>query len=86
VAAVAQILVESVRRVLDAMRVAVARNLRETCSCRIPGLVHFRVRVLPAREAHTKMISGKACVWKARQHETKKLAGSALQQLSAAIA
>ncbi len=85
VAAAAKISVGDVRKALDGMRVTVARNLRETSSCRIPRLVHLRVRILPARDSFTKTISGKTCVWKARQHATKKILGAPLKTLTDAM-
>ena len=85
-AAAAQISIETVRRFLDALRIVAARSLKETSSSRIPGLVHLRVRILPARDGYTKVIKGKACVWKARQYDTKKISGAALKQLCVAVA
>ncbi len=86
VAAAAKTSVGDVRRALDGMRVAVARNLRETSSSRIPRLVRLRVQILPVRDSFTKIIKGKTCVWKARQHATKKIVGSPLKPLSDAMA
>lgn len=86
VAAAAKISVGDVRKALDGMRVAVARNLRETSSSRIPRLVRLRVQILPVRDSFTKIIKGKTCVWKARQHATKKIVGSPLKPLSDAMA
>ena len=84
--AAAKISVSNVRKALDGMRVAAIRNLRETSSCRIPRLVRLRVRTLPERDGFTKTIKGKACVWKARQHATKKIIGAPLKPLSDAMA
>ncbi len=86
VAAAAKTSIGDVRRALDGMRVAVARNLRETSSSRIPRLVRLRVQILPVRDSFTKIIKGKTCVWKARQHATKKIVGSPLKPLSDAMA
>ncbi len=86
VAAAAKTSVGDVRKALDGMRVAVARNLRETSSSRIPRLVRLRVQILPVRDSFTKIIKGKTCVWKARQHATKKIVGSPLKPLSDAMA
>lgn len=86
VAAQGKISVCDVRKVLDGLRVAVARHLRESSTTRIPQLVQLRVKTLPARDTVTKMINGKERVWKARQYATKKVVGSALKALQEVIA
>ena len=86
VAALAEVSVETVRKVLDGMRTTAARSLRETSSCQIPGVAHLKLRVLPEREEFTKMIKGKPCVWKARPKPVKKIMAYSLKQLSTAVA
>ena len=85
VAAKAEVSVETVRRILDGMRVTAARNLRETSSCHIPGIARLQVRTLPQRAETTKIIKGKPCVWKARPKPAKKIRAYSVKQLSAAV-
>ena len=83
----AKITIEDARSALDGMRAVVCRNLRgPKSSSRIPRLVRLRVQILPVRDSFTKIIKGKTCVWKARQHATKKIVGSPLKPLSDAMA
>jgi len=86
VAAEGRLSVADVRKVLDGLRLAVGRHLRESSSTRIPALVQLRMKTLPARAEVTKIIKGKPRVWKARQHAKKKLVGSALKPLCEVIA
>ena len=84
VAAASGLNVAVVQKTLDALHVVVGRQVREKTYCRIPNMVQMRKKILPAREACTRLAFGKEIRVKAREKATKVLV-SALKPLKKAV-
>ena len=84
VAAEANISINDMRKLSDGMRVVLGRNLNEHKYTRIPDLVRFRIRSLPARDGVSITILGKERKFEAKQR-TERVAGTALKWLRDAI-
>ena len=76
---------QDVKKVLDALRITVSRNLREHKHSRIPNMMSLKLKIYPAREEHTRIIFGKEKIVKARRTELKKIVVSMLKPLKESV-
>ena len=74
-----------VQKTLDALQVVVRRQLREKMHCRIENMVQLRLKVVPAREACTRLAFGREIQLKARHHGISKICATALRPLKKAV-
>ena len=84
VAAASGLEVAVVQTTLDAIQVVVGRQIREKTYSRIPNMVQMRLKIVPAREACTRLAFGKEVQVKPRE-QMKKVLVSALKPLNEAL-
>ena len=76
---------DQVKKVLDGLRVTVARNLREKGSSRIPNMMSLKLKIYPARKEQIQVVFGKEKLVKERPTELRKIMMSALKPLKDAV-
>ena len=69
-----------VKKVLDGIRIATCRHLRENGQCRIPNLMSMKLKIYPARDERKQIICGAEKTVKARA-EKKRIIASPLKPL-----
>ncbi len=84
VAAASGLEVAVVQATLDALQVVVGRQVREKTYCRIPNMVQMRLKIVPAREACTRLAFGREVQVKA-QKAIPKVVVCALKPLKKAV-
>ncbi len=72
------------QKAIDALIVVVGRQVREKQYCRIPNMMQFRLKILPARVAQTRRAFGKEVQVSARA-AVKKVNISPLKPLKQAV-
>lgn len=70
------------QKALDALHIVVARQMREKAHCRVPNLMHLRLKILPPQAACTRLAFGRLVQIKAREQCIKKVQVSALKPLT----
>jgi len=76
---------QDVKKVLDGLRITVARNLREHKRCVIPNMMSLRLKIYPARAEYKQIVFGKEKTVKARHAEMKKIMVSTLNPLKESV-
>jgi len=80
VATASSLPIDVVKKCLDGLRVALARQLRENKRSRIPNIATLTLKILPPRKEGTQTIFGKEKVVKARG-ESKRITMAPLKEL-----